>query len=84
MHLMYNITFGNTYICAIAFTKECIEVQIFDKKIVKSIKEYVIYQKYLNDKNGVKNINTREATVIKDIIEKERQEIYKSYNINIE
>lgn len=84
MHLMYNITFGNTYICAITFTKECIEVQIFDKKIVKSIKEYVIYQKYLNDKNGVKNINTREATVIKDIIEKERQEIYKSYNINIE
>lgn len=72
--------------CAITFPKECIEVPVFDKKIVNSIKEKenAIYQKYLNDKNGFKNINIREATVIKDIIEKERQETYKRYNINIE
>lgn len=72
--------------CAITFPKECIEVPVFDKKIINSIKEKenAIYQKYLNDKNGFKNINIREATVIKDIIEKERQEIYKRYDINIE
>lgn len=72
--------------CAITFPKECIEVPVFDKKIINSIKEKenAIYQKYLNDKKGFKNINIREATVIKDIIEKERQEIYRKYNINIE
>ena len=72
--------------CAITFPKECIEVQVFDETIINSIKEKenAIYQKYLNDKNGFKNINIRESTVIKDIIEQERQEIYKKHNINIE
>ena len=72
--------------CAITFPKECIEVQVFDETIINSVKEKenAIYQKYLNDKNGFKNINIRESTVIKDIIEQERQEIYKKHNINIE
>lgn len=72
--------------CAITFPKECIEVQVFDETIINSIKEKenAIYQKYLNDKNGFKNINIRESTVIKDIIAQERQEIYKKHNINIE
>lgn len=69
--------------CAITFPKECIEVPVFDKNIVNSIreKEDAIYQKYLNDKNDLKNINIREFTLIKDIIEKERQEFCKRYNI---
>jgi hypothetical protein len=69
--------------CAITFSKECIEAPVFDKTIINSIKEKenIIYKKYLNDKNGFKNINIREATVIKDIIEKERQEIYRKYDI---
>lgn len=69
--------------CAITFPKECIEVPVFDKNIVNSIreKEDAIYQKYLNDKNDLKNINIREFTLIKDIIEKKRQEFCKRYNI---
>lgn len=69
--------------CAITFSKECIESPILDETILNNIKEKEdsIYKKYVNDDINLNNINIREATAIKDIIENERQEFNRKYNI---